>query len=246
MRASVKASNRAALAYNVGNSSAVPPFKPEVLSAYETGFKSTFADNTVQVNGAAFYYHYEDEQVQSAFASPAGPIGDIANAPKSHLTAAKSKLFGSPSMCSSSSNRSAGKKGNSTNTSSSVRAPDRPSMTRAIAKASRRSATMVRSTYLPARGLLAGSGNGLRIPRPSGPLLLQQLAGGPLFNVKAYWLANANLTLTPENAPWSVALFGHNIFDQKYDTTRNFFLTGIDIAQRGEPATVGVRVSLKY
>jgi len=73
------------------------------------------------------------------------------------------------------------------------------------------------------------------------PLLL-----GPTFYVHSYWLMDANVTLTPDNGPWSVTLFGHNITNTTYDTTRNFFLTGIDIAQRGEPATVGVRVSLKY
>lgn len=73
------------------------------------------------------------------------------------------------------------------------------------------------------------------------PLLL-----GPVFYVKSYWLADANLTLTPDNGPWTLAIFGHNITNTVYDTTRNFFLTNINIAQRGEPATVGVRVGFKY
>lgn len=72
--------------YNVGDASAVPPVKPEVLWAYEAGFKSAFLDNTLLLNGAAYYYHYDDEQVQSAIYSPAyGPIGALVNAPRSHL-----------------------------------------------------------------------------------------------------------------------------------------------------------------
>lgn len=73
------------------------------------------------------------------------------------------------------------------------------------------------------------------------PLLL-----GPTFNIPAYWLFNANLTLTPDSGPWEVALFGRNIFDQKYDLERNFFLGGINIAAPGQPATVGIRLSVNY
>jgi len=73
------------------------------------------------------------------------------------------------------------------------------------------------------------------------PLLL-----GPMYFVKSYWLADLNLTLTPDNGPWALTLFGHNVTNTTYDTTRNFFLAGIPIAQRGEPATVGVRIEYKY
>lgn len=36
---------------------------PETLNAYEVGFKSELLDNTLQLNGAAFYYDYSDQQV---------------------------------------------------------------------------------------------------------------------------------------------------------------------------------------
>ena len=38
------------------------PFDEEVLLAYEIGFKQTFADNRFRLNGAAFFYDYEDFQ----------------------------------------------------------------------------------------------------------------------------------------------------------------------------------------
>lgn len=37
---------------------------PEVLDAFEVGFKSQFADRKVQLNAAAYYYDYKDIQVQ--------------------------------------------------------------------------------------------------------------------------------------------------------------------------------------
>lgn len=38
--------------------------KPERVNAYEIGFKSRFLDNRAQLNGAAFYYDYQGQQVQ--------------------------------------------------------------------------------------------------------------------------------------------------------------------------------------
>lgn len=40
-----------------------PPVSPEILDAYEVGFKSEFADNRIRLNGAAYYYDYANLQV---------------------------------------------------------------------------------------------------------------------------------------------------------------------------------------
>jgi iron complex outermembrane receptor protein len=41
-----------------------PPVKPEVLTSYETGFKSEFLDRRLRVDASAFDYRYRDIQVQ--------------------------------------------------------------------------------------------------------------------------------------------------------------------------------------
>ncbi len=38
------------------------PYEPEYVDAYEVGFKSTLADGSLQLNGAAFFYKYTDLQ----------------------------------------------------------------------------------------------------------------------------------------------------------------------------------------
>ncbi len=42
----------------------VPPAEPEEVIAYEAGFKSTWANNTIQTNLAVFYNDYTNQQVQ--------------------------------------------------------------------------------------------------------------------------------------------------------------------------------------
>ncbi|MFD0847087.1 TonB-dependent receptor [Sphingosinicella xenopeptidilytica] len=50
-------------AFNATDSGA-PPVDPEILDAYEVGLKSEFLDRRLQINAAAFYYDFQDLQVQ--------------------------------------------------------------------------------------------------------------------------------------------------------------------------------------
>lgn len=51
----------------------IPPYRPEVLDAYEAGLKTTLLDRRVRLNGAFYYYDYQDLQVQRAV--PLGATG---------------------------------------------------------------------------------------------------------------------------------------------------------------------------
>ncbi|MET0988484.1 MAG: TonB-dependent receptor, partial [Steroidobacteraceae bacterium] len=48
-----------------------PPYKPEILDAYEIGMKSELLDQRIRLNLAAYYYDYQDIQVSS---NPQGTI----------------------------------------------------------------------------------------------------------------------------------------------------------------------------
>ncbi|KKC27173.1 hypothetical protein WP12_04430 [Sphingomonas sp. SRS2] len=50
-----------------------PATKPEVLDAFEVGFKSRTADRVLQVNASAFYYIYKDIQLRTT--APPAPTG---------------------------------------------------------------------------------------------------------------------------------------------------------------------------
>lgn len=236
--------------YNVPSASAVQAFKPETLWAYEVGFKSSFNDNTLQINGSAFYYDYHNQQVQSAIWTAAyGAIGAIVNARNSHIYGFELEgqwrpvehLFITQSV------------GYKTG------AFDKFDSDLDIAASTAASAAVFVNRKGAEVGFPKGSYQGsVAYDIALGGFTLQPaidyafhdarkpLLLGPTFNIHAYWLANANLTLTPDNGPWEVSLFGRNIFDQKYDLERNFFLGGINIAAPGTPATIGIRASVKY
>ena len=49
-------------AYLGSGANAGLPYDEEILTAYEAGFKATFADGMTRVNGSVYYYDYEDYQ----------------------------------------------------------------------------------------------------------------------------------------------------------------------------------------
>ena len=70
---------------NSNTTQQLQPYKEEVLTAYEIGFKSTLLDGTMQLNGAAFYYDYKDKQEQDAAVTFVGNISGLTNVPKSEI-----------------------------------------------------------------------------------------------------------------------------------------------------------------
>jgi iron complex outermembrane receptor protein len=76
---------------------ALPPVKPEVLDAYEAGFKTQFLDRRLRVNFAGYDYNYKDVQVNvypagslevinGAAAQIYGVDGDVAGALTNNFT----------------------------------------------------------------------------------------------------------------------------------------------------------------
>lgn len=247
-------------AYN--GSSSAPPLKPEVLWAYEAGFKSNLFHNTLQLNGAAFYYHYEDQQIQSAVWGFAGPVGAIVNASKSHIYGGEIEADWVPIDNFNITESVGWKDGKFDVFDNFLNIPA------SDAKCVPASICVPPGPLTPVYSNEKGAHLGFPPLSYNGSISyiwqvfqgytletegdwafhdhLNPLLLGPVFFVKSYWLANMNFTLAPDDGPWQVTLFCHNCTNTNYDTTRNFFLTDIDIAQRGEPGVVGVRMSYKY
>ncbi|HEY2035340.1 MAG TPA: TonB-dependent receptor [Rhizomicrobium sp.] len=241
-------------------SQAAPPLKPEVLWAYEGGVKSNLLDDTLQLNGSVFWYHYENQQIQSAVWGNTGPVGSLVNAPKSHVYGGELSAIWQP-LDALRITQSVGWKDGKFDEFDNF-----------LDIAATEAKCPVASDCVPPVGTAVyDNKKGARIGFPplsyngsinytwqlSGYTLdtgadwvfhdhLNPLLLGQTFYVKSYWLADVNITLSPNDGPWAATVYCHNCTDTKYDTTRNFFLPGLNIAQRGEPATVGVRLDYKY
>lgn len=231
--------------YNTGARSGIEPFNPEILWAYELGFKAD-PSRRVQINGAAYYYDYTDQQVLSAVWGANGPVGRFTNVPASHIWGAELEA--------------------------TLRPVDRLRVTQSL---SYKTGEYDRYTALDVPASRA-AGAAVYEDKAGDPILFPEwsyggtisydwtLGGfavaaeanyswradypswlGQKYDVESYWLANASVTVGPEDADWSVAFWVRNLFDQDYDLTRNFF-TSADIAQPGRPRTIGARLSLRY
>jgi iron complex outermembrane recepter protein len=240
-------------AYNTLSIPAVDPFEPETLWAYEVGFKSDLADGTARLNGAFFYYDYSKQQVLGGLIDPTfGPIGRFVNAPKSEIYGGELELTWKPVEA--------------LTITQSISYTQAKFKTYNAVDLTLSSATC---TPGPCRAITIDLG-GTRIGTPkvtyqgtvsydieAGGFELQPMIDysyrgkaqspllGPIYNLDSYWLVNASLTLTAPGAPWSVALWGRNIFDTEYEETRNFFV-GANLSAPGMPATYGVRASYKF
>jgi outer membrane receptor protein involved in Fe transport len=235
-------------AYNTLAADQLKPFQPEKLLAFEAGFKRDLFDRTLRVNGAAYYYDYADQQVQSAiYDSVYGAVGVIKNA-DAHIWGAElegqwkptSALYVTQSL------------GYSTGEFTSFQDLNIAASTAAG-----------HAVYTSRNGQTEGYphlsyGGSVVYDIPAGDYVVETAADyafhdkvkptllGPLFTVAPYWLVNAEVTLKPVSGPWAVSVFARNLFNEKYDLTRNFFLGGIDIAAPGAPATYGIRLTYKH
>jgi outer membrane receptor protein involved in Fe transport len=238
--------------YNSPQSDQINAFKPEVLWAYEAGFKGDLARN-LRLNGSVYYYDYRDQQVLGVVINPTnGAIGRITNAPKSEIYGGELELQWTPFQGLQITQNASYKKGtyktfDDVDASTAVKDP---------------------ITNLWSAQTIDKSGQALDFPRISygGSVSYTWAVGdfdvqaatdysyrdkapsflGTEYTVDSYWLANANLTLQPKDGPWSLGLWGRNIFNEKYDVTRNYFLTSAKIGAAGRPATYGVRASYAF
>jgi outer membrane receptor protein involved in Fe transport len=73
------------------------PATQESILAYETGFKTTILDRTLQLNGAVFYYDYRNKQILGRVLDPLfGPLLKLINVPKSDITGAELQAVWAP------------------------------------------------------------------------------------------------------------------------------------------------------
>lgn len=78
-------------------SAQLAPVKQESLTAYEVGFKQPLFDRRLQVNGAAYYYDYQDKQLRGRILDPVfGPLDALVQIPKSRIYGFEAEIVARP------------------------------------------------------------------------------------------------------------------------------------------------------
>jgi len=230
-------------AHNTLSAPAADPFEPEKLTAYEVGAKSDLT-RTLRLDASAFYYRYKDQQILGKVFDDVSQsyIGRFVNA-NSRISGGEAELEWRPTAAFSVSQYAGFAEGYYTGKllNSDVPPVDYNGRPESFPKWSY-GGDVSYTWNIGAFSLTAESNYSFHDTYSQFFLL-----GSNDFTIPKYWLANANLSLSPASgAPWTVALWGRNIFDRSYDITRNFFLPSSEVAAAGEPTTVGIRLTYKY
>jgi len=230
-------------AHNTTTAPAADPFEPEKLTAYEIGVKSDVA-RTVRIDAAVFYYRYKDQQILGKVFDTGSNsyIGRFGNA-DSRISGGEVELAWQPLGGLSVSQYAGFAEGYYTGKILDSSTPPVDYHGRPLSFPKWSYGGDVSYAWSAGDYKITAESNYSFHDTYSQFYLL----GSSDFTIPKYWLANANLSLSPASgAPWTVTLWGRNLFDKAYDITRNFFLPGTEVAQAGEPTTVGIRVSYKY
>jgi iron complex outermembrane receptor protein len=231
------------------------PVKQESVMSYETGFKATLIDRTLQFNGAAFYYDYTNKQLRSkVVVVPFGALDVLQNIPKSTIKGFELELNATPT------------RGLTVNTAftyvnakidqfvginaaglaadfagSSV--PYTPKFQIGTNIDYKFALTDSLSGFIGASinfrsDSIAVIGGNVNIPSA-------YPQGKPLFKIDDYTLIDGQIGVEGPDGKWRASIWGKNIFNKYY---WNNTVAAYDVVARyaGMPATYGLSFSFKY
>jgi iron complex outermembrane recepter protein len=217
----------------------------ESLLAYEVGFKSTLAAGALQVNGAAFYYDYDNKQIDGYVTIPIfGNFPALVNVPKSSIRGGEMDVAWKPiaALRLSANGTYLSSRVDSTyiggtpvpSVSTDFEGEALPNTPRWLLNADAEYSFRVTDR-------LTGHVGASEFFRSSAYALFGQTPG---FDIPSYALLDLRAGITSASG-WGVELFGHNV-------TNRYYLTNvaheIDTVTRytGMPVTYGIKFSYRY
>ncbi|MFC7379160.1 TonB-dependent receptor [Brevundimonas sp. GCM10030266] len=237
------------------NGTSATPFKPEIVIAYETGFKSDLFDNTLRLNGSVFFYDYENQQIQGLeYDRESGRLGKITNVPKSEIYGGEIELSWMPIEGLTISQNFGYKEGEyteyfaidgaATDAANPVDGPWDVIIT------NDRSGEPLQFPKYNYGGSVAYDWGMAGFDWRAETNYMQRDA---IYNAASssvlpgYWLWNANFSMGPQDANWRVTLWGRNLFNTYYEETRNGFNgSARPTASPNQGRTVGLRLSMDF
>jgi outer membrane receptor protein involved in Fe transport len=221
------------------------PATQESVIAYETGFKTTTGDRKLHLDGAVFYYDYQDKQILGRVLDPLfGPLLQMINVPKSKVSGAELQLSWLPieglSLTAGGSYVDSevldgfinyNPDGVLTNLGGEA-FPNTPKW---------QFVSDVNYSWAINPQFRAFVGGGATHQGKTN----SQLGELPTLNVKAYTLIDLRAGLESQDGVWRLSAWGRNVGDAYYWTAAN---RNLDTTVRftGRPATYGLSLSYRY
>jgi outer membrane receptor protein involved in Fe transport len=231
-------------AYNTLNPLALTPFKPEVLIAYEAGFKAD-PSPALRVNAAVYHYDYRNQQILDAVPNPQvnnTPIGAIVNAPKSEINGVEFELVWKPTA-ELTLTQHLGYKDGKFKRYVAISPPQDLSGQRLYFPRMNWGGSVAWRSTVGGWTLVA---QGDASYQSKGRTFLNRINTDYDFATPAHWLANARVEFAPVNARWLATVYVRNLLDEKVDLTRNFFVPNLPAAAAGAPRSFGVQVGFDF
>ena len=224
------------------------PVRPEHVTSYEVGLKSTLFEGRLIFDAAAFYNTYRDLQVFTLVQSPPGggglPINVLDNAPRAHTEGVEAQLVARPVPA-----LTASLQVGLLNTKL-----DQFLQSKSTSPLDLSGNQLPISPHFSLAGLVD-----YKVPVAGGALDLQFSASykshqffdtvnDPYITQDGYWLENIRVAYGPAGGRWEVAAYVRNLSDRQYyldkfDLTSPFgFIQGIV----GTPRTFGGEVNFHF
>jgi iron complex outermembrane receptor protein len=219
------------------------PVKPETVTAYEVGLKSSLFENRLIFDVAAFYNDYRNMQVFVLVPLGALPVNVLDNAKAAHTEGIDAQLTARP-FKGLTTTFNLGLLDTKLDTFVADRDPSQPDYS---------GNQLPLSPHVSFSGLID-----YKVPVGPGTLDLQfnanykshqffDISNDPYTTQGGYWIENARVAYQFDDSHWEVAGFVRNLSDQKYyldafDLSFVGFIQGIT----GAPRTFGVEVNYRY
>jgi outer membrane receptor protein involved in Fe transport len=243
------------------NYRAVEPVSQESVTAYEAGFKVQLLDNRLDINGAGFYYKYNNKQVRGKVLDPIfGLLDLLINVPQSEIEGGEAdvtvrpidglRITNSVTYLNSDVIKYNGYNilGNLENFAG-ARLPFTPKWSNVLDAEYRYT---LPSGGTPFFGITANSRTqsdaafgGSEISYPASPTT--HVAPGVIYPdlINGYTLVDLRAGYESADGKWRVMLWGKNVFDQYYWVS---VVTASDTTTRltGRPVSYGITLSYKF
>jgi iron complex outermembrane receptor protein len=215
------------------DNSELEPFDSETVMAYELGFKATLGNGMAQLNGAVFYYDYED--IQTFVPSDIG--FRLANLEEAEITGAEIELlatplpgldirFGASYLDTEVDSQFAAYDGNEL--------PNSPE-------------NQVTGTIRYEFGISDSLNMALQLDAKYTDEMFRESTNNPWLQTDSYTVANARVALLSQDGRWEVAAWGRNITDEEYEQERfPSDIIGMIVALQGAPRQYGVTFNYNF